>query len=196
MENQMIYSSMAAIMKEVKAVDKTRKNETQHWNFRGIDEVMNELHDSFARHDVFILPHVEKYDVEARAVTRGNGKPGMDTFVRLTVTFRYVASDGTYVETVNVGEAMDSGDKAMNKAMSAALKYSLLQVFLIPTKEKKDPDEFTPDETDFYQMVDGRLNACQTKEGLMQVWTQYPAMQADAKFKAMFQQRKTEILKQ
>ena len=35
---------------------------------------------------------------------------------------------------------MDSGDKAANKAMSAAHKYALLQVFCIPTEEPKDSE--------------------------------------------------------
>lgn len=58
-----------------------------------------------------------------------------------------MAEDSSEVCTVNVGEAMDSGDKGMNKAMSSALKYALMQMLLIPTKENKDPDATTPEET-------------------------------------------------
>ena len=39
---------------------------------------------------------------------------------------------------------MDSGDKATNKAMSAAFKYACFQTFCIPTEEMKDPDAETP----------------------------------------------------
>jgi hypothetical protein len=42
-----------------------------------------------------------------------------------------------------IGEAMDSGDKSANKAMSAAQKYALLQVFCIPTEEPKDTENET-----------------------------------------------------
>jgi hypothetical protein len=194
MEEQLIYQRMADIMKDVRAVDKTRKNEQQHFLFRGIDEVMNELHDVFAKHQVFVLPSVQKYEVESRAVVRATtGKTGVDTFIRATIAFRYITTDGSYVETVNVGEACDSGDKAMNKAQAVALKYSLMQMLLIPTKEKKDSDEFTPDETDFYAVVDGQLAACLTREELMGVWTRYPAMHADPRFKQMFTNRGNEI---
>jgi hypothetical protein len=68
--------------------------------------------------------------------------------VRARIRFRYTTTDGSHVDTVNVGEAMDSGDKAMNKAMSIALKYSLLQMLLIPTEEDKDPDKYS-EETDY-----------------------------------------------
>jgi hypothetical protein len=35
---------------------------------------------------------------------------------------------------------MDSGDKATNKAMSAAYKYACFQAFSIPTEAKEDAD--------------------------------------------------------
>ncbi len=36
---------------------------------------------------------------------------------------------------------MDNGDKGANKAISVALKYALLQTFMIPTQEMIDPDK-------------------------------------------------------
>ena len=39
-----------------------------------------------------------------------------------------------------VGEAMDSADKATNKALSAAYKYACFQVFCIPTEGDNDAD--------------------------------------------------------
>ena len=39
-----------------------------------------------------------------------------------------------------IGEGMDSGDKASNKALAVAFKYACFQVFCIPTEEMKDPD--------------------------------------------------------
>ena len=48
---------------------------------------------------------------------------------------------------VVVGEGMDSGDKASNKAMSVALKYACFQLFMIPTEEMVDPDAETHEVT-------------------------------------------------
>jgi hypothetical protein len=53
--------------------------------------------------------------------------------------------DGSSIEVVTVGEAMDSGDKSCNKAMSTAQKYAIFQVFAIPTEELKDSDDDSPD---------------------------------------------------
>ena len=40
---------------------------------------------------------------------------------------------------------MDSGDKSFNKAMSAAYKYALFQVFCVPTEEMVDSEVDSPE---------------------------------------------------
>jgi hypothetical protein len=60
------------------------------------------------------------------------------------VRFDFVsADDGSMHEVVTFGEAMDSGDKATNKAMSAAYKYACMQAFCIPTEGDNDADAKT-----------------------------------------------------
>ena len=61
------------------------------------------------------------------------------------IKYTFFAEDGSCIEAVTVGEGMDSGDKATNKAMAIAFKYACFQVFCIPTEEMKDPDEETQD---------------------------------------------------
>jgi hypothetical protein len=51
-----------------------------------------------------------------------------------------MAVDCSSIKAVTIGEAMDTGDKASNKAMSTALKYACLQIFCIPTEEEKDTE--------------------------------------------------------
>lgn len=138
-----IYGAIASIMKETNAIAKSEKNQQQGFMFRGIDSVMNELHRLFAKYGVFILPEVQDYTVEEKTTSKGT----LLYYTRAKVKFHFVAEDASEVCTYNVGEAMDSGDKGMNKAMSVALKYALMQMLLIPTKEDKDPDATTPEET-------------------------------------------------
>ena len=66
MEKQLIYSKMASIMKETKAIGKTEQNRQQGFMFRGIDNVMNELHELFSRNEVFILPEVQDFTTQER----------------------------------------------------------------------------------------------------------------------------------
>ena len=177
-KGSMIYQKMANILKECKAITKSEKNQQQGFKFRGIDNVMNELHELFARNEVFILQDVKSFETENRQLKSGS----MITYTRATITFRYTTTDGSFVETTNVGEAMDTGDKGMNKAMSIALKYSLLQMFLIPTEEQKDPDATTPEETDFKKNALNDIDIATDMKGLMKVWNKYPTLLKDSDF--------------
>jgi hypothetical protein len=49
MSEQLIYSKIANILKETKAITKSEKNQQQGFKFRGIDNVMNELHELFSK---------------------------------------------------------------------------------------------------------------------------------------------------
>lgn len=55
------------------------------------------------------------------------------------------AVDGSRHTVSTFGEAMDSADKATNKAMSAAYKYMAMQTFCIPTEGDNDADATTPE---------------------------------------------------
>ena len=135
-----IYPAMVAIMLSVTALEKSRRNQTQGYDFRGIDDAYNMLHDIMAEHGVFCLPNV----VADRHEERTN-KNGTCLIYRIvTMRYTFIASDGSSVEATTIGEGMDSGDKAANKAMSAAQKYALIQSFLIPTKEEKDSENESP----------------------------------------------------
>ena len=141
MENvPMIYKSIIDVMKKINAIGKDRKNETQHFQYRGIDDVMNELHGALTESGVFIVPEV----LEENRSTGKSRNGGELYYTRLKIRFTFYAADGSSVNAVVIGEAMDSGDKASNKALSIGLKYAMLQVFCIPTEDEKDPDAQSP----------------------------------------------------
>lgn len=142
MENAkpLIFKKIIEVMADINAIGKDRRNQQQGFQFRGIDDVMNELHGSLAKCGVFVLPTVLE---ETR--TTGKTKNGGDMFyTRLKINFGFYAEDGSHVDAVVIGEAMDTGDKASNKALSIGLKYAMLQVFCIPTEDEKDPDAVSP----------------------------------------------------
>lgn len=141
METPKIYSSIIDAMGQISAVSKSRTNGTQGFAYRGIDDVMNELHGILARSGIFIVPTVLAEERTTGTTSRG----GTMFYTRLKIKFTFYADDGSNVESVVIGEAMDTGDKASNKALSIGLKYALLQVFCIPTEDDKDPDAVSPD---------------------------------------------------
>ena len=135
-----IFQTIAAVMEDVGAIGKDSLNKQQGFKYRGIDTVMNALNPAFIKHRLFVVPEVMDQTREERRTAKG----GMLLYSVCRMKYTFYAEDGSHIEAVVVGEGMDSGDKATNKAMSAAFKYACFQVFCIPTEEMKDPDAETP----------------------------------------------------
>ena len=136
-----VAKAIIACAKEIDCVEKGRVNEGYRgggsFNFRGIDDFYNCLHSIMTKHDLFSVPYVINRQ-EEKVQTRNGGTMSR---VSIDVEYRfYSTKDDSYITAKVIGEAMDSGDKAYNKAMSIAHKYALIQVFSIPTEEQKDPD--------------------------------------------------------
>ena len=131
-----IHAALCACMADVEAVGKNKKNKEQGYAYRGIDDLYNSLHPIFARHRIFITCDVLELLRSERI--SNSGKVLNVVQGRYRVTFH--AEDGSSVSCESAGESFDSGDKATNKASSAALKYALMQTLLIPTEEPKDSE--------------------------------------------------------
>ncbi len=123
-------------MKLVGVVKKDKKNTQQNYNFRGIDDMYNALNEHLSVEGIFITSKV----IDTKREERPSKSGGVLLYSILTMEFEFFAEDGSSVKSVTVGEAMDSGDKSMNKAMSTAYKYALMQIFCIPTEEEKDTE--------------------------------------------------------
>lgn len=135
-----IYQSITKILEEVPAIGKNKKNTTQGFMFRGIDDVMNTFQPLLAKHKVFMVPQILEQTREERQTSKG----GTLIYSICKIKYIFYAEDGSSIEAIVVGEGMDSGDKATNKAMAIAMKYAIFQVFCIPTEEMKNPDGETP----------------------------------------------------
>lgn len=124
-----VYQKIAAVTAELHkiGISKGRKNQQQGYAFRGIDDIYNALSGVLSAHGLCILPRYQTRAVVERATAKG----GALFYVTLDGEMDFVSADDGSTHTVRVfGEAMDSADKATNKAMSAAYKYACLQVFL------------------------------------------------------------------
>lgn len=139
-----IYEAICNVMSEIGAIEKSKKNQQQGFMYRGVDDVMNALQPLLVKYKVFIVPEVLEQTREERTTKNGNTV----IYSVCKVKYTFYADDGSFVQAVVVGEGMDSGDKATNKAMSIAFKYACFQTFCIPTEEMVDPDaeshEITP----------------------------------------------------
>lgn len=135
-----VYRAIAAVMAEVgqEGISKSRQNKQQGYAYRGIDEVYNALAPIMAKHHLIIVPRVLTREKTEQASKSG----GVLFYVVVQVEFDIIcADDGSKITACTWGEAMDSADKATNKAMSAAYKYMAMQTFCIPTEGDNDADD-------------------------------------------------------
>ena len=137
-----VYKAIAAVTDALskEGITKSRKNQAQGYQFRGIDDIYNALAPELAKNKLCLLPRVLERTCEERQTKSGSTL----FYVNVKVAFDFVsAEDGSRHEIVTLGEAMDSGDKATNKAMSAAYKYAALMAFCIPTEGDNDTENQT-----------------------------------------------------
>jgi hypothetical protein len=139
-----VYACIAAVSGEIAqtGISKDRKNQQQGYSFRGIDDVYNALAPMLSKHKLVVIPRfLNRVQTE-----RESAKGGVIFSVVVEAEFDFVsAADGSKHTARAFGEAMDSADKATNKAMSAAYKYAAFQTFCIPTEGDNDADAKTPE---------------------------------------------------
>lgn len=142
-----VYQAINAVMRDLasEGIGKHRRNTQQGYSFRGIDDVYNALSSALSRHGLVMLPRILSRSAEERTTARG----GALFYVTVEAEFDLVCAEDGSTHTIRTwGEAMDSADKATNKAMSAAFKYAAMQAFCIPTEGDNDADasshEVTP----------------------------------------------------
>jgi len=138
-----VYQAINAIQYALSKIGITKEGRNTQgagYNFRGIDQVYNTLSPLLAEHKLCILPRV----VKSMQTERQSSSNKTLIYSYVTMEFDLVSSeDGSKHTICTVGEAFDSGDKSMNKAMSAAYKYAAFQAFAIPTEGDNDADAHT-----------------------------------------------------
>jgi len=138
-----VYQAINAVQAELCKIGIAKSSTNTQgagYKFRGIDAVYNVLSSIMAQNGLVIVPRMLGRTCEERTSRSG----GALFYVTVEAEFDLVsAEDGSKHTARTFGEAMDSGDKATNKAMSAAYKYMAFQTFAIPTEGDNDADAHT-----------------------------------------------------
>ena len=137
-----IYPAIMKVMAEIGCIGKNRKNPQQGYNFRGIDDVLNNLQPALLKSGVFVVPRVVEIHREEKPTKQG----GILNYTTVKCEYDFCSSeDGSKITASTYGEGMDTSDKSTNKSMSAAFKYAIIQTFAIPTEELIDSERDHPE---------------------------------------------------
>lgn len=126
-EDLTVHQAIGRIIEELEPIGKNQRNKEQNYAFRGIDDVLKSIHPLFAKYGVFVAPSVIERQYEERLSARGN----VGHCAHLHVKYKVYGPKGDYIEASTWGEGLDYSDKATNKAMTAAFKYLLFELFAI-----------------------------------------------------------------
>lgn len=199
-----VYKAISNVAREMAetGIKKGSVNQQQGFMFRGIDAVYNALAPALVKHGLLILPRIIERTVTERQTQRG----GLLFYVVVKAEFEFVSvEDGSKHTVVTYGEAMDSGDKATNKAMSIAYKYAAFQTFCIPTEETaidadaevhnvapRTPDQILKDFTNSAMAITD-LNILKKEFG--ETWKLLRKTPEQSKVKEVYNIRKSELEK-
>ena len=138
-----VLKALCAVQKDLAeaGISKSDTNTFDNYKFRGIDAVLNALAPILSRHGVIIMPSVTSCEI--RSVVTSQGKP--NSHAKVMVTYTLYDAEGDAIAHSFVGEGMDRGDKAVNKACTAAYKYFLFEAFCIPVEGTPDADRESPE---------------------------------------------------
>lgn len=132
-----LFAKVAKVMTEVRKLKKDGNNTFDKYKYISGDNAFEHIGGIMASVNLVILPSV--YEIDTKEVQSKSGGIMYFTTVHAQITL----ADGETGETWTgewFGEGSDRGDKSINKAMTAMMKYFLLRVFQIGSGEDTDAD--------------------------------------------------------
>ena len=131
-----LRQKLAVVRRRIAYVQKRGRNELFNYSYVTAADIAGAVGDILAELGVVVVPRLESITYEpARA-----GRMGTERGACVVMAYGFVDVDTGEEITVKVaGEGLDPGDKAPYKAMTGALKYALLQSFLLATGD--DPED-------------------------------------------------------
>jgi len=136
-----LYCKMARVMGELTRLEKTGWNKFHQYKYASESDVADAVRHAMAIHNLALFVQIVRIErIDTGRKTSG-GSPTILT--RVQVEFTFADGDtGATEHRIWEGEALDSDDKGINKAVTAAEKYFLLKTFIMSSGDKvDDPDE-------------------------------------------------------
>ncbi len=130
-----LRQKLAEVRRRIGYVQKRGHNERFNYSYVTAADIAGSVGDILAELGVVVIPRLEEISYESAT---GRGEATRMARVVMAYTFADVDSGEEIIAKV-AGQGLDPGDKAPYKAMTGALKYALLQSFLLATGD--DPED-------------------------------------------------------
>jgi len=123
-----LFEKLASIMGKLNRIPKNGHNDVFHYDFILEADLCDTIRPLLAEHGIGLIYSVVNYEfLESHQTSRGATQYHVVVTVEITIGDK----TGATLKGFAVGEALDSQDKGINKAQTAAVKYWLYKTFLV-----------------------------------------------------------------
>jgi hypothetical protein len=134
-----LIEKLAKVMQGIKTLHEDEKH-TQGWTFASVGSMYNAVRPLLAENGVMIFPKM----LEVEQKESGSKSSKGNSEILTTIKWNMLVTDGAdTMECPWQSNALDYGDKGINKAATTAMKYFIRTLFMISTSEDIDPDHDT-----------------------------------------------------
>lgn len=138
-QQKKLAGKLAKVMGSIPWVEKRGRNSFFNYDYATESDIMEAIREKLAEAGVFVTTSVE--DMQFRETTKKtrDGSPMHLVFVKTKHTF-HDGETGETLEAFGFGSGEDSGDKAVYKAITGAMKYFASKNFLMSTGDDPEKD--------------------------------------------------------
>ena len=143
-ENKNIARKLVEVMKECSHISKNGLNDYHNYKYATAGDVLEKVNASLTKHKIvsIVCPTIESM---LEVTNKNNNQEHLAT---ISVHVHLVDSDsGESVDLFGIGSGQDSGDKAVMKAQTAAIKYAFMLSLCIATGDDPEADTGTDEVT-------------------------------------------------
>lgn len=144
MVKQNLRIKLANVMKDCHYIQKIGKNNFHGYNYVTSADVLDKVNTALLNNG--IITTVTPTLIDFREVTTAKGNVDKHATISVIISMIDIES-GESVQISGIGSGQDSGDKAIMKAETAAIKYAYMLSFCIATGDDPEADERTDEIT-------------------------------------------------
>ena len=139
-----IAGKLVKVMEECSIVKKNGTNDFHHYKYATSADVLEKVNASLVKHNIasVVLPEI----ISNCEVV--NNKGNTEHLITVKVDITLIDTDsGEQLSLCGIGSGQDSGDKAVMKAQTAAIKYAYMLSLTISTNDDPEADSQTDEGT-------------------------------------------------
>ena len=135
---QKLAKKLIEVMKDCSVVAKSGVNSSQNYKYTTTADVMEKVNAALTKHGIASIVNPEIVDFREVTTSKGN----VASLVTVKVNILLIDAESGETCTISgIGSGQDSGDKAVMKAQSAAIKYAYLLSFAISSNDDYHSDD-------------------------------------------------------